>query len=288
MKKRRAKSWIIENWLHIAISPLTLRVYTQPQPASDWSDFWQIASFVPLTPDCNTTLFSPSLDPFAPSKFRPCSLNQTTELYDLAYPAWVYTVLESGISDVTSGFNQEDFTQLGDKIIAGTGAFVQVVTHMDPKTNLSHALLFFPFAAEQFSNGSLSNFGIDFVAETTSMATTCEPIAQACELRNASQSTSNNFSIPFNCSSMFFGDLNLPPTGGLEQFKGWDTNFYAMENGNPRNISVASQLNPFLFNATAAVISTAFTDLEGSGNQEVVVDAGNNRVALTFRLVCCR
>jgi len=87
---------------------------------------------------------------------------------------------------------------------------------------------------------------------------------------------------------MFSGDLNVPSYDGLEQFRGWDTSFYAMSNGFPKNISVASQLNPFYFNVTAAVISTTFTNIAATEDPDIwsgaIVDAGSNRVA--FALSC--
>ena len=87
---------------------------------------------------------------------------------------------------------------------------------------------------------------------------------------------------------MFSGDLNIGPYDGLEQFRGWDTSFYEIYNSSPKNISVASQLNPFYFNATAAVFSTTFQDIAATGDSDIwngaIVNAGNNRVA--FALSC--
>jgi hypothetical protein len=87
---------------------------------------------------------------------------------------------------------------------------------------------------------------------------------------------------------MFSGDLNVPPVDGLEQFKGWYTSFYDFADGLPKNISVASQLNPFLYNATAAVVSDYLQDLEYWDSPDVdngaLVDVGSNRIA--FAVSC--
>jgi hypothetical protein len=86
---------------------------------------------------------------------------------------------------------------------------------------------------------------------------------------------------------MFWSDLNVSPYG-LEQFRGCDTSFYEMLHSLPKNISVASQLNPFYFNVTAAVFSTILLDIAETGDVDIwdgaIVDGGNSRV--TFALSC--
>jgi hypothetical protein len=204
-------------------------------------------------------------------------------------------MLESGIVSRNGSFNLQDWQGFIDWV-STYDTDNQIVTYVDPKTNQSHALLFYPPGAFQFDGtveglGASTNIGLDFVANTTSMSTECTSITQACQLFNATDSTSLNLSIPYNCSSMFSGDLNIPPYDGLEQFRGWDTSFYDMLNGFPKNISVASQLNPFYFNVTAAVFSTTLSDIDAEYDGEdldiwdgAIVGAGSNRVA--FALSC--
>jgi hypothetical protein len=239
------------------------------------------------------------LDPFAPSNFIPCSLNNSLGLYDLANPEVGYTMLEIGISSLNNSFNLQDWSVFMDFMDTYSGPYSapypplggaanQVVTYFDQNTNQTHAILLYRLGAFQINFDGLTNIELDFVAKTTSMSTQCTPITQYCQLFNTTDNTSHNLSIPYNCSSMFWGDLNTAPYDGLEQFRGWDTSFYEMSNGLPKNISVASQLNPFHFNVTAAVFSTTFSDISATGDDDIsdgaIVDAGNSRVA--FALSC--
>ena len=202
----------------------------------------------------------------------------------------VYSTLDLGISTVTSGFSLDDAAQanLNDKLNKGTVTDLQIVTHTDEKTSLSHAL-FFNISTAFSSNlnvSGIANFGADFAATTISTVTECISTTKACNIRNASQALNSSLSIPFNCSFMFSGDLWDAPLDGLEQFRGWYTSFYTTEEGTPRNVSVQSPLNPFHFNATMALRSVDFSTLEYFNNQQVpngdVVDAGNGRVALAL------
>jgi hypothetical protein len=239
------------------------------------------------------------LDPFAPSDFIPCSLDNSLGIYDLANPEIGYTMLEIGINSLNNSFILQDWSVFMDFIdtyaapwSAATpnlgGAANQIVTHFDKSTNQTHAFLLYRLGVYQINFDGKTNFGLDFVAETTSMSTQCTPITQYCQLFNTTDATGHNLSIPYNCSAMFWGDLNVSPYDGLEQFRGWDTSFYEMSNGLPKNISVASQLNPFYFNVTAAVFSTTFSDIAATGDVDIwdgaIVDAGNSRVA--FALSC--
>jgi hypothetical protein len=226
-------------------------------------------------------------------------LNNSLGLYDLANPEVGYTMLEIGISSLNNSFNLQDWSVFMDFIDTYEapysapypplgGAANQVVTYFDQNTNQTHAFLFYQLGAYQIDDAPRMNIGLDFVANNTSMSTQCTPITQFCQLFNATDTTSHNLSIPYNCSSMFWGDLNVSPYDGLEQFRGWDTSFYEMSNSSPKNISVASQLNPFYFNITAAVISTTFSDIAATVDPDVwdgaIVDAGHSRVA--FALSC--
>jgi hypothetical protein len=240
---------------------------------------------------CKTVLTSP-LDPNASSGPVPCSLDTTTpRLWNLADAPDVYTTLDTGISDVVANFNNENFTSLMEKLETGSAGSTQIITHVDTKTNLSHSFLFTPFAAFEYDYPPFLHVGYDIWASTTSMVTECRFATHACHLTNHSSSSNPTLSIPFNCSEMFSGDLNQAPLDGLEQFKGWDSSFYDMADGQPRNISVQSQLNPFHFNISTALTSISATTLleEGDpGTSQVmdgsIVDAGNGRVA--FALSC--
>ena len=56
--------------------------------------------------------------------------------------------------------------------IEGSATDKQVITHIDPATNLSHSMLFYPDASiEEVGPDGSTNYGIDYVAGTTSMVT---------------------------------------------------------------------------------------------------------------------
>jgi hypothetical protein len=222
-------------------------------------------------------------------------LDNSVGIYDLTNPEVVYTMLEIGISALNDSFTEQDwpFFLNETEIYAAANQTYgnssnQVVTHFDQDTEQTHAFLFYHLSVYEYNYKTSTNIGVDFVANTTSMSTTCTPITQECQLSNTTDPTSHNLSIPYNCSSMFSGNLNTSPYDGLEQFRGWDASFYNMSNGLPKNISVASQLNPFSFNVTTAVISTKFQDIASTGDPDIwdgaIIDAGNNRVA--FALSC--
>lgn len=236
------------------------------------------------------------------STIFPCSLNQTDNLTNLAYTTHTYSVLDDGISQQRESFfmSQEEYQNYYEAVELGSISEIQVVTYEDPQTNLTHALLFNMTAATVFSdflNGTSASasservqfFGTDFAASTVSMVTECAPATQACGMQNATQDVntgSNDLTIPFNCSPIFSGDIWQPPTDGLEQFKGWHSIFFDNSTGVAINTSTSSQLNPFYFNATAALTSADFSTLEYVDDPQVpsgaVVDAGHGRVALAL------
>ena len=57
----------------------------------------------------------------------------------------------------------------------------QVVTNTDPKTNISHSMLFNLNAVYEYDDDDRLNFDIDYIANTTSMATHCDFATQACQ-----------------------------------------------------------------------------------------------------------
>ncbi|RYO64694.1 hypothetical protein AA0113_g5771 [Alternaria arborescens] len=118
-----------------------------------------------------------------------------------------------------------------------------------------------------------------------SIVTQCNPITADCGLHNA---TDDNASIPYHCSELFNGDLNGIPSNSLERLKGWNTKFFDLDNGSPRGISVASQLNPSSYNVTAVVDSINLDGIARAHDSQVhqgtVVGIGNGRVA--FAISC--
>jgi hypothetical protein len=209
-----------------------------------------------------------------------------------------YYTLDEGISETNGDFilSQSEYQNFLEGIELGLESDVQIVTYDDDRTNLQHSLLFNMTAATSFSNftnGTYNTnntgnayFGSDFAASTISMVTDCFPSTQACNIHNSSEAETSDLSIPFNCSSLFSGDIWQAPTDGLEQFKGWHTAFFDNTTGAVSKTKVQSQLNPFYFNVTAALTSADLTVLEGVNDPQVssgaVVDAGNGRVALAL------
>jgi hypothetical protein len=98
--------------------------------------------------------------------------------------------------------------------------------------------------------------------------------------------TSNDTSIPYHCSDIFNGNLDAIPENGLEKLKGWNMSFFNLEDGFPRQISVASHLNPFRYNVTAAVDSINIDGLGGDPqvSEGTIVGFGNGHVG--FALSC--
>lgn len=277
----------VENWMHIVIKAETHRQFTKLPPPTNSTDFTQMGSFIADWDACGQTIQSVVADPFAPSKILPCSLNETSStLLNVNNAEFVYGLLQSGMTPVTAEFN--DYVHiLTEQLDSNQSTIIEVVTHFDNKTNSNHAFYYNPFTNVQYQDGTSKNGGYDYVANTISMTTDCAPTTASCNLQKPNDNSSDfsDLSIPFNCSSMFSGDLNIPPPDGLEQFKGWQSSFYRMSNGLPRNISVASQLNPFTFNISVAATSASIEDLTGVDvTDHTIVDVGSDRVA--FALSC--
>ena len=205
-------------------------------------------------------------------------------------------MLATGLLNQTSDYNKEDFNALWNASYLGTFESTQLVTHIDLVTHDQHVFFFNPMLAQEDNvlqehtrlnlvNNNLDRIGLDYIANTTSIVTECFPITADCEIHTT---TSNNSSIPYHCSDIFNGDLNDIPTNGLERLKGWNTTFFNFENGSPRNISIASQLNPFSYNVTAVVDSINIKGLiefeDPQVPQGTIVGIGNGRVG--FALSC--
>jgi hypothetical protein len=287
----------VDNVLHAKVKPYQHKLYSDIRRpnGSNMFDNFTMASFEPIS-ICLPTLQS-ALDPSGLSSPIPCSINTTVPtLPNLARPEISYSTLDEGISDASGNFilSQEDYEDFRDAVELGTESEIQVVTYLDPKTNLSHSILFNMDAATSFSvfdNGTyfindtnVAYFGADFAASTVSMVTECIPATKACNIQSASDAKSSNLSIPFHCSDMFSGDIWEPPTDGVEQFKGWHSIFYENTTGVVANTTIQSQHNPFYFNVTAALTSADISVLEYVQDEQVpsgaVVDAGNGRIAL--------
>lgn len=223
------------------------------------------------------------VDPFVESDFLPCSLSRSSGRIGLSNPQDTIRAVVLGSLEATSEFNRLDIKSHFQKVNKGMGSAIQVVMHRDARTDLSRAFHFPLSAAQQYNDKTRKNWGVDFVTNTTSMITTCWPITQACQFYNNSDPLDP--SISFNCYSIFYGDLNTRSLDGLSRFDGWNSSFYAMSNGSPRNISLASQLNPFLFNVTARVITANIGTVDKKEiTRGAIIDAGANRIAFALGL----
>ncbi len=287
-----------DNWLHATTQPVDITHYDPPTNYTENQkiygdpdlDFYQ-AGFV-TKPRCEEQLNSA-----LPQNVStlPCSLNDTHGLTNVANPSDVWLTLGLGISQVTAGFNGIDFTELEREEREGTGTSFQVVTHSTNDT-VSHSLLFYPDAAAEYDNstgGAGQNYGIDYVANTTSMVTQCTFATSECDIHGeATNSTDgNHISIPFNCYPDFQGNLGQTPATGHERAQGWNMSFYELVNGTPSNIPIQAQSNPFHFYIATAVNSIDLQDFdsesnltEGNPGNGSLVDVGQGFTA--FALDC--
>jgi hypothetical protein len=224
----------------------------------------------------------------------PCSIDRTTEPWTLIGSDAVYRTLATGLLNQTGDYNKEDFNALWNASDSGTFDFIQLVTHINAVTHDQHVFLFDPSWAQEDNdtqphykhalvNKDLERHGLDYIAKTNSIVTKCFPITTDCRMHNTSGGD-----IPYHCSDNFKGNLNEIPNNGIERLKGWNTNFYNIDNGSPRDISVASQLNPFSYNVTAAVDSINIKGLEDFKDPQVpngtIIGIGNGRVG--FAISC--
>jgi hypothetical protein len=226
----------------------------------------------------------------------PCSIDNTTKPWTLTQSDAAYRALATGLLNQTGDYNKEDFNALRNAFDLGTFDSMQLVTHIDAVTHNQHVFFFDPFWAQEVSDTQiptklalvsedLNRFGLDYVAKTTSIVTECFPITVNCGMHTTK---GDDVPIPYHCSDNFNGDLNEIPNNGLERLKGWNTNFYNLDNGSPRNISIASHLNPFNYNVTAVVDSINMRGLEEWGDPQVsngtIIGVGNGRVG--FAMSC--
>ena len=248
-----------DTWLHLAVQPASLTIYESvtyppanvppnPNNASYYNAGWT------TIPECESTLTSPLPSNISDAPL-PCSLN-ITGAYNVEDPSYVYPILAQGITPEPSDYN----TYVNN-------LDTQINTYLDHDTNVSHSFLYNPNAAYE-NDSSLTNtsFGIDYTANTISMATTCTSVTRTCHFQSIPDNQTI-LTIPFNCSAHFHGDLGQPPANGLERIQGWDSGFYDMVDSVPKNVPVQAQSNPFTFFAAGAVNSLSFAELNASFNR---------------------
>ena len=243
---------------------------------------------------CNGTLTNP-LPQNVSTAPLPCSLNDTSGVTNVADPLNVYRMLDQGISQINSSFNLINFTFLDNAEFNGQSTPIQIVTTL--QDGISHALFFNPNAAEDYDLtdfGLGPDYGIDYVANTTSMNTRCTMATKDCGIAAIKPGSidinQNNISIPFHCYDEFSGNLGQTPATGHERAQGWNMSFYNVIHDSPQNIPVQAQSNPFNFYVAAAVNSINFQDLQDAGTPEAdpkngsLVDVGGGFSA--FALNC--
>lgn len=282
----------VDNWLHVTTHRVVITHYddttnyTENLHNGDTTlDIYQ-AGFKPLD-RCNQQLVA-TLPQNVSAAPLPCSLNKTNDLTNVFDPEGVYLTLGTGISRISDGFNSINFTQLENEEDKNTATPYQIVTYQPPNGNVSHSLLFYPDAAAEYdSSDYVTNFGIDYVANSTSMVTECTFATQECDIRAdpTNSSGSNNISIPFHCYPDFSGNLGQTPTTGHERAQGWNMSFYQLVNGTPTNIPFQAQSNPFHFYIATAVNSISYSDIPDHNPDKVSFkDAGEGFTA--FALNC--
>lgn len=290
---------IIDNWLHAATQAVYITHYADPTNYTENqklepAEFGSYQAGFSTIDRCHDQL-SATLPQNVSTAPLPCSLNETDGLTNVANPSFVYLTLGTGISQVSSDFNGLNFTHLEDEEVKHTATPYQVVTY-SPDANISHSLLFYPDAAaeDDFSaSGYGTHYGIDYVANTTSMVTQCTFATQECDIHGATTNSSNgnNISIPFHCYDDFSGNLGQTPATGHERAQGWNMSFYQIIDGKPTNIPVQAQSNPFQFYIATAVNSIDLPDFysesnlpEGTPGNGSLVDVGQGFTA--FALNC--
>lgn len=209
----------------------------------------------------------------------PCSLDDQYNLLNVYDSTDVYITLNTGISSISTDFSGSYVAseERNDR------ASDQIVTLSDPKSNISHSILFSLGAGYEYDSENKLNYGVDYIANTTSMATKCEFASKICQLGVIKPTTNQSLSVPFNCSAIFHGDLNLTPSTGLERAAGWNTSFYELVDGVPADIPIQAQSNPFYFYA-ATVNSIPLSSNSNIYPEGALVDVGNGRTA--FALSC--
>ena len=279
----------IDNWLHFAVGTEVYRqyndtiIYPVPDPSAPFDDpnsplYETAAGYAPLDA-CQAFLNRTS-----PPDTLPCSLTNTSQS-DIAQPLLAYLTLDTGISNTKDNFSSTDFNEVRTSQDSNTASVDQVVTYLDTKSNTNHSFLFYLDSTQQFNQNvslsigrfqvkaAVSNAGFDYVAPTHSMQTTCEVADAPCDLiANSSL---------YNCSSIFSGNISQESTDGTMRIPNWDTTFYKIDEGVPKEITAYEDQNPFTFNVTVQVD----TDVLGSRSiPDSLIQTSNGSAA--FALKC--
>ena len=186
---------------------------------------------------------------------RICSLDN--EQTGVAMPESTYLLLNTGISDTTANFTNLDFVTLDAKADKAS-ALLDLVVHTNDSKKPAHSFFFWSGAVEEYESDTRENYGLDYVAQTTSVSTTCSFITSSCNIVNA---TSTQGPLLYDCYDTFIGDLSRAPPGGIEEVVGWNTGFYDSVDGTPQHTSNETQSNPFEF-FVAAVIKSSLTSVD--------------------------
>ena len=270
----------VDNWLHLTVLSEIHRYYGDPylpirNDSASGDDpnspsFQYAAGYAPLQ-ECDAFINRTS-----PDGTLPCSLDASPSFFNLKNPSYAYLTLVTGISSVISGnFSNTNFDDAFRSQSANAVSGDQVITYHDHISNLSHSLLFWLDGAAQSSDGSMLNHGYDYVAPTHSMQTMCVAADQPCHL--------NEGSTLYDCSSSFSGNLSQEPTDGRVRIPGWNTTFYKIDNGVPKEIKTFEDQNPFSFNVTVQL--DGFSDVLQAGFSPppplIQTDDGSVAFALT-------
>lgn len=290
---------IIDNWLHVATKSVDITHYDDPTDYTENQNKYpaEIGSYqagLSTIDRCNDQLTA-DLPQNVSTAPLPCSLNETDGLVNVANPSFVYLTLGTGISQVSSDFNGLNFSHLEHEEQKHTATPNQVVTY-SPDGKVSHSLLFYPDAAAEYDYSAFglgTHYGLDYVANTTSMVTECTFATEECDIHAGVTDSrdGNNISIPFHCYADFSGNLGQTPATGHERAQGWNMSFYHLDNETPTNIPVQAQANPFHFYIATAVNSIDLSDFdsdsflpEGNPGNGSLVDVGQGFTA--FALDC--
>ncbi|KAG7007782.1 hypothetical protein G7Y79_00008g024200 [Physcia stellaris] len=255
------------NWLHIATETIDITHYNYTTNYTDNGkqddDVYQ-GGFNTIS-QCDHMLSTPLPQNISNAPL-PCSLSNASGLDNVADPSHVYLILGTGISQLSSNFETIDFPSLQTSEIRNTAADFQIVTYTNG--GISYSFYFYPDAAQEFDasdHGLGPNFGIDYVAKTTAMSTSCTFATEKCNIRPA-PSSANNISLLYSCYPDFTGNLGRTPDTGHERAQGWNMSFYTLDPSSqtPANIPLQAQSNPFHFYVVAAVDSISYPNLQNN------------------------
>lgn len=131
---------------------------------------------------CNETLTGP-LPQNVSSAPLPCSLNETSGVANVARSDYAYRTLDQGISRVNSSFYLIKSTSLDYAESKKNSTLFHIITTL--QNGIFHAMFFNPNSAEDddlTDVGAGPDFGMDYVAKTTSMATQCKMATKDCNI----------------------------------------------------------------------------------------------------------